>query len=613
MNLKKLLPFLLLIPLLIPTLVPNEYYVHGILCRILIYSMVVCSLDLIVGYIGDVSIGHAALFAIGAYTVAILTASPDVNSDAAITWFPQVPFFVALVPAVLLSAFAGFVLAYPSLRTSGPYLAIITIAYGLIVYTFINEQENWTNGTRGITVHPLEIAGVKFNNNNYFYILYIALVLVMFLVNNVAKSFWGRAFEAIKYSSIAAECSGISKSYYKIIGFVLSAAISGLAGGFFLQLDSYVAPNTFSYNFSVELLIALILGGVRSVWGNLIGVTMLILLPEVFTFMSDYRLMIFGSILILLLYFLPEGLAGVIKNWWQKRNATDLNETLKQELAPHSLSESQLADTTFIRKEILQTPEQAHSDIALQTKDLTMRFGGLTAVDGLSINIKRGTVHGLIGPNGSGKSTTVNMLTGVYQPTFGSVTMFGDDLLKKETFQRSKGGIARTFQNLQLFADLTVLENVMVGLHQSFKSSMLASAFRLPSAQKEETTAKIRAYRLLQFVGIEELAFEQAKNLSYGKARLLEIARALAASPQLLLLDEPAAGLTSGEIEEMSHIIEKIKACGLSILLIEHHMDMVMSISDEVTVLDFGKKIAEGTPYEVQTNPRVITAYLGMG
>jgi branched-chain amino acid transport system permease protein len=613
MNLKKLLPFLLLVPLLIPTLVPNEYYVHGILCRILIYSMLVCSLDLIVGYVGDVSIGHASLFAIGAYTVAILTASPDVNSDAAITWFPQVPFFVALIPAVLLAAFAGFVLAYPSLRTSGPYLAIITIAYGLIVYTFINEQETLTNGTRGITVHPLEIAGVKFNNNNYFYILYIALVLVMFIANNVAKSFWGRAFEAIKYSSIAAECSGISKSYYKIVGFVLSAAISGLAGGFFLQLDSYVAPNTFSYNFSVELLIALILGGVRSVWGNLIGVTMLIVLPEAFTFLSDYRLMIFGSILIVLLYFLPEGLAGIIKKWWQKRNATDLNEAARQQLEPHKLSAVQLSDPNFIRKDLLQIAENAHSDIALQTKDLTMQFGGLTAVDGLSLNIKRGTIHGLIGPNGSGKSTTVNMLTGVYQPTLGSVTMFGDDLLKKETFQRSKGGIARTFQNLQLFSDLTVIENVMVGLHQSFKSSMLASAFRLPSAQKEEETAKIRAYRLLQFVGIEELAFEQAKNLSYGKARLLEIARALAASPQLLLLDEPAAGLTSGEIEEMSHIIEKIKSCGLSILLIEHHMDMVMSLSDEVTVLDFGKTIAEGTPDEVQNNARVITAYLGVG
>jgi branched-chain amino acid transport system permease protein len=394
---------------------------------------------------------------------------------------------------------------------------------------------------------------------------------------------------------------------------VLSAAISGLAGGFFLQLDSYVAPNTFSYNFSVELLIALILGGVRSVWGNLIGVTMLIVLPEAFTFLSDYRLMIFGSILILLLYFLPEGLAGVIKKWWQKRNASDLHEVTKQQLASHKLSDAQLSDTNFIRKDILQIAENAHSDIALQTKDLTMRFGGLTAVDGLSLNIKRGTIHGLIGPNGSGKSTTVNMLTGVYQPTLGSVTMFGDDLLKKETFQRSKGGIARTFQNLQLFSDLTVLENVMVGLHQSYKSSLLAAAFRLPSAQKEETTAKIRAYRLLQFVGIEELAFEQAKNLSYGKARLLEIARALAASPQLLLLDEPAAGLTSGEIEEMSHIIEKIKSCGLSILLIEHHMDMVMSISDEVTVLDFGKTIAEGTPDEVQNNARVITAYLGVG
>ncbi len=261
----RLAPLLLLLPLLLPKAIDNGYYV-GLLNRILVYAILVASLDLVVGYIGDVSIGHAGLFAIGAYTVAVLTASPNLNTESSIQHLHQLPFLVALVPAVLLTAFAGFLLGFPALRSSGPYLAVITIVYGLIIYTFINEQEALTNGTKGITLSTsaarrhLRLGGI-----NYFYVVYPVLVLVMFVVHNVTHSFWGRAFEAIKYSGVAAESCGISRSYFKVAAFVLSAALAGLAGGFFAQLDSYVAPNTFAYNFSVEFLIALIFGGVRSV------------------------------------------------------------------------------------------------------------------------------------------------------------------------------------------------------------------------------------------------------------------------------------------------------------------------------------------------------------
>ena len=238
----RLAPLLLLLPLLLPKAIDNGYYV-GLLNRIMVYAILVASLDLVVGYIGDVSIGHAGLFAIGAYTVAVLSASPNLNTESTIVHFYQLPFLMALIPAVLLTAFAGFLLGFPALRSSGPYLAVITIVYGLIIYTFINEQELITNGTKGITLSALRFGNLRLAGINYFYVVYPVLVLSMFVVHNVTHSFWGRAFEAMKYSGVAAESCGISRSYFKVAAFVLSAALAGLAGGFFAQLDAYVAQH----------------------------------------------------------------------------------------------------------------------------------------------------------------------------------------------------------------------------------------------------------------------------------------------------------------------------------------------------------------------------------
>jgi ABC-type branched-subunit amino acid transport system ATPase component/ABC-type branched-subunit amino acid transport system permease subunit len=592
---------LFLLPFLIPVFVDNQYYVQGVLCRILVYTIFVASLDVVVGYIGDISIGHAGLFAIGAYAIAILTGPPHLNTEGTLSFLPQIPFLAALLIGVGLAAFAGLLLGFPSLRSSGPYLAVTTIAYGLIIYTIINEQETLTNGTKGIHVGPLSAGGFVFSGNRFFYIAYPCMLMVMWIMYNFGRSFWGRAFEAIKYSSIAAEACGINRNYYKISAFVISAAIAGFAGGLFTQLDQYIAPGTFSLDFSILALMALIFGGLRSNLGNFIGMSLVVILPDLFTAFADYRLLAFGILLLLTLFFLPTGIAGLLRKGWDHYFSKQDQAADRQALATLAS-----ADTSSLFKSTVP----ANAEVLVLDK-AKMQFGGLVAVNDLVISVKAGSVHGLMGPNGSGKSTTVNIITGVYIPTSGSVKVFGQVSNKLKIYERARKGVARTFQNLQLFSDLTVLDNVMVGLHLSFKSTLLKVVLGLPSVAQEEKALRVRAYRLLQFVGLEKEAFTQAKNLAYGQARRLEIARAMALNPQLLLLDEPAAGLTSGEIEEFNIMIAKIKDQGVAILLIEHHMDMLMAVSQEITVLDFGKVIASGSPATVQANPAVVKAYLG--